>query len=65
MSFDFLKWRLKSQEDVFFVCFFGKVWGELGKNLSHPQEYVSSYAYDWEDGRKESKGRTASTASSV
>jgi len=29
----------------FHWCFFGHVWGNLGKNLSHPQKFAGSYTY--------------------
>jgi len=33
-------------EVIFFRIFFGQVWGNLGKNPSHPQKFACSYTYD-------------------
>jgi len=32
-------------EVIFFGVFFGQVWGNLGKNPSHPQKFACSYTY--------------------
>jgi len=34
-------------EVTFFGVFFGQVWGNLGKNYSHPQKFACSYTYEW------------------
>jgi len=32
-------------EVILFEVFFGQIWGNLGKNLSHPQKFACSYTY--------------------
>jgi len=34
----------------FSLEFFGQVWGNLGKNHSHPQKFACSYTYAWKFG---------------
>jgi len=31
--------------EVIFGVFFGQVWGNVGKNASHPQKVACSYTY--------------------
>jgi len=37
--------KLVFLEVIFFGVFFGQVWGNLGKNPSHPQKFACSYTY--------------------
>jgi len=32
---------------------FGQVWGNLGKNPSHPHKFVCSYTYEWMESLKD------------